>query len=121
LVRALAIELSGLMCPVWYDEFSLQVGDSLRTTIEKGLKETKKCVLVLSPSFLSNGGWGKAEFDSVFTREILQGTNVILPVWHNVTVREVYEYSPRLADKVALMSSIGVAELARKLSNAIKA
>jgi hypothetical protein len=28
LVRALAMELSKLMCPVWYDEYSLRVGDS---------------------------------------------------------------------------------------------
>jgi hypothetical protein len=72
LVRQLAHELSKLMCPVWYDEYSLQVGASLRASIESGLKETKKCIVVLSPHFLSNEGWGKAEFDSVYTREILE-------------------------------------------------
>ena len=120
LVRELALELSKLMCPVWYDEYSLKVGDSLRACIEQGLKEAKKCVVVLSPNFLSNEGWGNAEFDSIFTREILEKSNVILPVWHNVGVQEVYEYSPRLADKVGLNSSLGVSELARRLSNAIK-
>jgi hypothetical protein len=120
LVRNLALELSKLMCPVWYDEYSLQVGDSLRTSIETGLKETQKCIVVLSPNFLSNSGWGKAEFDSVFTREILEKSNIFLPVWHNVGVHDVYQYSPRLADKVGLSSSLGVEELARKLANAIK-
>ncbi|HAT7956455.1 TPA: TIR domain-containing protein [Legionella pneumophila] len=119
LVRELALELSKLMCPVWYDEYSLKVGDSLRACIEQGLKETKKCVIVLSPNFLSNDGWGKAEFDSIFTREIIEKNNIILPVWHNVGVKEVYQYSPRLADKVGLNSSIGVQELARKLSTVI--
>ena len=108
------------MCPVWYDEYSLRVGASLRESIERGLKETKNCIIVLSPNFLSNEGWGKAEFDSVFTREILQKQNVMLPVWHKVTVEQVYEYSPRLADKVGLNSNIGVKELARKLSKEIK-
>ncbi len=120
LVRALALELIKLLCPVWYDEYSLKVGDSLRQSIEAGLKETSKCILVLSPSFLSNDGWGRAEFDSVFTREILEKKNVILPVWHNVGVEEVYDYSPRLADKVGLPSTLGVEELAKKLSNAAK-
>ncbi len=120
LVRQLAHELSKLMCPVWYDEFSLNVGDSLRSSIEAGLKETRKCVVVLSPSFLSNDGWGKAEFDSVYTREILEKDNVILPVWHNVSVEEVYQYSPRLADKVGLNSDLGVEELAKKLARVIK-
>ena len=111
--------MSKLMCPVWYDEYSLEVGDSLRANIEKGLKETTKCVIVLSPHFLSNDGWGKAEFDSIFTREILE-ENVMLPVWHNVNVQDVYEYCPRLADKVGLNSDVGPKELARKLVNAVK-
>jgi hypothetical protein len=105
---------------VWYDEYSLRVGASLRESIEAGLKETRNCIVVLSPNFLSNKGWGKAEFDSVFTREILEKQNVMLPVWHNVTVEQVYEYSPRLADKVGLNTNIGVKELARKLSKEIK-
>jgi hypothetical protein len=120
LVRELALEMSKLMCPVWYDEYSLEVGASLRASIEKGLKETTKCVVVLSPNFLSNDGWGKAEFDSIFTREILEKDNVMLPVWHNVTAREVYEYCPRLADKVGLNSDVGPKELARKLVSVVK-
>jgi hypothetical protein len=120
LVRDLAHQLVRLMCPVWYDEYSLQVGDSLRASIERGLKEARKCIIVLSPNFLWNEGWSKAEFDSIFTREILEGTNVILPVWHNVGAQEIYDYSPRLADKVGLPSSLGVEELARRLSVAVK-
>lgn len=120
LVRELAHEMIRLMCPVWYDEFSLKVGDSLRASIENGLKEARKCIVVLSPNFFSNGGWSRAEFDSVFTREILEKKNVILPVWHNVEAKDVYEYSPRLADKVGLRSSLGVKELARRLTAAVK-
>jgi TIR domain-containing protein len=120
LVRQLAHEMVRLMCPVWYDEYSLKVGDSLRASIEKGLKEARKCIIILSPNFLSNEGWSKAEFDSIFTREILERTNVILPVWHDVGAKEIYNYSPRLADKVGLPSSLGVEELARRLSGAVK-
>jgi hypothetical protein len=120
IVRKLALELFKVMCPVWYDEFSLKVGDSLRSSIERGLTEARKCIVVLSPNFLANEGWGRAEFDSIFTREILERANVILPVWHNVSVNDVFNYSPRLADKVGLMSSIGIPELARKLASAIK-
>jgi hypothetical protein len=120
-VRELAHELSRNFCTVWYDEFSLKVGDSLRANIERGLKETKKCVVVLSPNFLSNEGWGKAEFDSVFTREILNKENVVLPVWLGVTAQDVYNYSPRLADKVGLSSSLGAPEVARRLAGVLRA
>lgn len=98
----------------------MRVGDSLRANIEKGLKEARKCIIILSPNFLSNEGWSKAEFDSIFTREILERTNVILPVWHNVGAKEIYNYSPRLADKVGLPSLLGVEDLARRLSGAVK-
>ena len=77
-------------------------------------------IVVLSPNFLSNEGWGNAEFDSVFTREVLEKQNVMLPVWHNVSVEQFYEYSFRLADKVGLNTNIGVKELGRRLSNEIK-
>lgn len=120
LVRELAIELNKLLCPTWYDEFSLQVGDSLRESIEKGLRETRKCIVILSPDFLKNQGWCKAEFDSIYTREIIERNNVILPVWHDVGVEDVYNYSPRLADKVGLNSAVGVQDLAKKLAHAIK-
>lgn len=119
-VRELAHELAKNFCTVWYDEFSLKVGDSLRASIERGLRETKKCIVVLSPNFLSNEGWGRAEFDSIFTREILEKKNVFLPVWLNVSVNEVYNYSPRLADKVGLAASLGAQEVARHLANAVK-
>ena len=120
LVRELAFELSNLMCPVWYDEYSLKVGDSLRTSIECGLKEATRCIVVLSPNFLSNEGWGRAEFDSIFTREILEKKNIILPIWHDVGVNDVYQYCPRLADRVGLRSSLGIKELARILSEKLK-
>jgi hypothetical protein len=118
-VRDLASKLQTMLCTVWYDEFSLVPGQSLRATIEKGLKTCKKCVLILSPHFIGNDGWTKAEFDSIFTREILEKKNVVIPVWHGVTKEQVYEYSPRLLDRVAIPSSIGVEEVARKLLQGI--
>ncbi len=118
-VRELASKLQTMLCTVWYDEFSLVPGQSLRASIEKGLKTCKKCVLVLSPHFIGNEGWTKAEFDSIFTREMLERKNVVIPVWHGVTKEQVYEYSPRLLDRVAISSSVGVDDVARKVLQGI--
>lgn len=115
----LAIQLQKFMCPVWYDEFSLKVGDSLRGGIEAGLKECSKCILVLTPNFLANGGWSKREYDSVFTRELVEKQQVILPVWADVSVEEVYSYSPILADRLGVNWSLGVEEVARRLVRAL--
>lgn len=119
-VRELASTLQKMLCPVWYDEYSLIAGQSLRLSIEKGLRECRKCVLILSENFLSNNGWTKAEFDSVFTREILEAQNVIVPVWLGVSKEQIYAYSPRLLDKVGISSSLGVEEVARRIVRAVQ-
>jgi hypothetical protein len=118
-VRGVAEKLISMRCPVWYDEFSLKVGDSLVESIEKGLKESAKCIVVLSPSFLSNPGWTKAEFKTAMHKHISSGGATILPIWHNVSRAEVEEYSPFIIDIVALKSDMDIDELVRKLFAAI--
>ena len=103
IARPLAQGLNSRLCYVWYDEFSLKVGDSLRSEIEKGLKEAKKCILIITPEFINNPGWVKTEFDSIFTREIILKENIILPIWYNVNQVDVYNFCPSLADKFALV------------------
>ncbi len=111
----IAMGLQKLMCPVWYDEFSLNVGDSLRESIEHGIKESKTCIVVLSPNFFANTGWTKKEFNSIFSKEIVEGKNVILPVWHKVSRQEVYDYSPNLADRKGISTDLGIDEVVKRL------
>lgn len=121
IAEPIALRLQGLMCPVWYDQFSLRVGDSLRESIEAGLREAPKCILILTPNFFSNTGWSKREYDSIFTREVVEQQKVILPVWHDITAGDAYRFSPILADRVAASWSLGVEEVARRLLSALEA
>lgn len=118
--RPIAIGLSKLMCPVWFDEYSLKVGDKLRESIEKGIKDCKKCILILSPHFLANNGWTKVEFNSIFTRELIEETDVVLPVWHGINREELYEYCPSLVNKLGIKTDVGIEEVIRKLHKAIQ-
>jgi hypothetical protein len=120
IAEPIALQLMKMMCPVWYDEFSLRVGDSLRESIERGLKECSKCILVLTPNFIANEGWAKREYDSIFTRELIEKQKVILPVWHEISPEQVYEFSPMLKDRVAVQWSLGLEEVTRRLFNAIE-
>ncbi|MBK7492939.1 MAG: toll/interleukin-1 receptor domain-containing protein [Nitrosomonas sp.] len=120
IARNVASNLSKRLCPVWYDEFSLKVGDNLRISIEKGLKECKKCVIILSPKFISNTGWTKKEFDSIFTREILENKTLVLPIWYNVTKNDVYDYCPSLLNiKGINYIQLGEKEVCQQLFDAI--
>lgn len=102
IAKRIAQGLSSRLYPVWYDEYSLKIGDSLRESIETGIKEAHKCILVLTPNFLNNTGWSKTEFNSIFTRELVTKEKVVLPIWYNVSPIDIYEYSPSLADTFAL-------------------
>ena len=103
-VRHLAETLEAKGASVWYDEFTLSVGDSLRREIDRGLASSQFGVVVLSEAFFKKE-WPQRELDGLVTLEI-QGRSRILPIWHKVSLDEVARYSPTLADKVALNTSL---------------
>lgn len=117
-VRPLAELLKENHLEVWYDEFSLSVGDSLRVSIDKGLLKSRYGIVVLSPEFFKKR-WTERELNGLVAREMADEMDLILPIWHNLSKDELLEYSPPLADKVALDSKHGVEyvcdELKKKL------
>lgn len=100
LVRPLAELLTKLGVKVWYDEFTLRVGDSLTRSIDKGLSGSRYGIVVLSPDFFSKN-WPEYEYRGLNAKE-MAGGKVILPIWYRVKRAEVLKYSPPLADKYAL-------------------
>jgi len=113
-VRPLAGILKEYGFRVWYDEFELEIGDSLRESIDKGLVNSNYGIVVLSPKFLDKNRT-KYELNSLVAKEV-EGKKVILPIWHNVSKQDILNYSPMLADKLALSTdSMAVDEIAKKL------
>jgi hypothetical protein len=98
-VRSLAEALVAHGLTVWYDEFALRIGDSLRQKIDKGLARSRVGLVVLSPAFVSKG-WTNYELDGIVTRAV-SGEQLLLPIWHNITKQQVIDFSPSLADKLA--------------------
>ncbi|MBI1923710.1 SUMF1/EgtB/PvdO family nonheme iron enzyme [Candidatus Poribacteria bacterium] len=105
-VKPLATALNACGLRVWYDEFTLQLGDNLRRSIDKGLTHSKFGIVVLSHAFFKKE-WTQYELDGLVQRET-EGEKVILPVWHEVTREDVLGYSPPLANKVAVNSTKGM-------------
>lgn len=102
-VRPLAIALKNKGVSVWYDEFELKIGDSLRRKIDQGLSKSKFGIVVISKDFIQKG-WTNYELDGLMTKAI-SCQQTLLPIWHNITKQEVIDYSPSLADKVARNTS----------------
>ena len=117
-VRPLAIALKNKGVNVWYDEFELKIGDSLRRKIDHGLSKSKFGIVVISRSFIKKG-WTNYELDGLMTKAI-SGQQILLPIWHDITKQEVIDYSPSLADKVARNTSQEtVEEIAEEIAELI--
>ena len=119
-VRPLAEALTRLELDVWYDESTMKLGDSLRESIDKGLRNSRYGVVVVSTAFIAKK-WTQYELNGMVARE-MNGVKVILPIWHKVSKDEILRYSPTLADKIALNSSMfSIDEIAQKLAEIVKA
>ncbi len=110
--RPLAEKLKELGFWVWFDEFTLEIGDSLRRSIDKGLVNSRYGIVILSPSFFKKQ-WPQYELNGLTAREI-EGRKVILPVWHKLEKTDILKVSPPLADKVAGNTSMNSIEQVAK-------
>lgn len=99
---------------VWFDEFELVVGDSLRRKIDEGLRMSEVGVIILSHHFFSKE-WPQRELDGL----VAQGKRV-LPIWHGLTHDEVSKFSPTLAGVYAVKSEVGPAVIAPKLIQGLR-
>jgi hypothetical protein len=119
-VRPLAVALQSRGLTVWYDEFELRIGSSLRRNIDQGLARSRFGVVVLSPSFFCKN-WPQYELDGLVTRE-MTGEQIILPLWHKLTKAEVTAASPSLADKLARSTAdLTVEEIAAEIAEVVSA
>ena len=56
IVRPLANTLVEKGVKVWYDEFEMKIGDSLRRKIDKGLANSRFGIVVISKDFIKRDG-----------------------------------------------------------------
>lgn len=112
---------------VWYDTDKLKWGDSMREKIDRGLAKSRYGVVILSPNYIAEHKyWTKAELNGLFQVETVNG-KTILPIWHNLTKKQVVEYMytaeecPKLTFSKELMISKGcrVTIIALRMQRAI--
>lgn len=99
-------ELRNLGIRVWYDTDQMRWGDSMRAKIDEGLTKSKFGIAILSPNYIKEGKyWTKAEFNGLFQLESVNG-KTLLPIWHNLTKKEVMDFSPLVANKKAMTTAM---------------
>ncbi|NMF90991.1 toll/interleukin-1 receptor domain-containing protein [Aromatoleum petrolei] len=98
---------------VWYDNFELTLGDSLRKSIDRGLANSRFGIVILSHSFFSKH-WPQMELDGLVARES-NGVKVVLPIWHRVSAAQVQQYSPLLAGRLAVSTDQGLEHVVQEV------
>ena len=116
-VRPLASKLKSRGLRVWYDEFTLSLGDSLRRSIDLGLASSRYGLVVLSKNFFIKE-WPQKELDGLVAREDGK-EKVILPIWHSITKKEIQRFSPILSDRLAVSSDKGIEFVTNEIIRAI--
>lgn len=119
--HSVALPLANLLeqkgVKVWIDDHQLLLGDSLLKEIEKAMLSSRYGVVILSHTFLQKY-WTNIELEALFTKEEEHG-KVILPIWHNITKKELSSYSLILSGRLAISTSEGLSYVVDKILKSI--
>lgn len=118
--RPIARQLVEKGFTVFYDEFSIKIGDSLRQVIERAVEACDYGVVILSRNFFE-GPWPQYELDGLIAREMHSRRKVVLPVWHDVTHRDLVALAPSLSMKLAADTRFGIPFVVNMICEAIEA
>jgi len=118
-VRPLAQALAQLGVRVWYDEFTLKLGDSLSRSIDKGLAGSRFGLVIISEFFIRKE-WPERELQGLVAGKVAEQT-VILPIWLGVSQQEVFDFSPPLADTFAVVvNSMSAEQVVLRILKAVR-
>ena len=101
-----ALRAGGLS--IWVDDLERKTGGGIPQTISEAIASSRIAIAVLSKAFF-NGGWPARELDRLVTGSV-EGAQVVLPIWHEITKDEVASYSASLAEKIARTTSTQTVE-----------
>lgn len=111
----LAIALRERGLKVWLDKTELRISDSLRRKIDYGLAHSAFGIVVLSSSFFAKG-WPQYELDGIIGLSV-NGSQRMLPIWHEISRDEIARQSPSFVDKIARNTAVDtIAEIADEIA-----
>lgn len=104
---ARALQVAGIK--TWYDSDQIGWGQSIRQSIDKGLVNSRFCIVVLSPDFLKKY-WTNYELNGIFQKDAISKGSIVLPVWHKVTREEIQQKNLTLTDMLAMNTALHTIE-----------
>lgn len=102
-VEQLYQSINKLGINVFYDRESLEWGDNWKDRILNGTKKSEFAVIVISENFFDRE-WTEKELAEFLSRQNRNGQKLILPILHNITLSQLQERYPSVADIQAIDS-----------------
>ena len=103
-VDELKASLDKLKIEIFYDKDSLEWGDNWKGRILEGVAKAEFAIIVISRNFFDRE-WTERELMEFLNRQNVNGQKIILPILHNITMAQLKEKYPAIADIQALDSS----------------
>jgi hypothetical protein len=116
IARPLVEALRAKGITVWFDEYELNLGDSLPRKIEQGLRESRHGLVIMSKNFFQKE-WPKKELGALFVLE--SSERRLMPVWHKLTIDDVKRLAPLLADRFAISTDRGIPAIVAAVTRAL--
>lgn len=104
LIEELYQSLQKLGINIFYDKESLEWGDNWKEQILNGTKKAEFAIIVISENFFDRE-WTERELSEFLNRQNRNGQKLILPIVHNITMQQLQEKYPNVADIQAIDSS----------------
>lgn len=104
LIEKLYQSLNKLGIKIFYDKESLEWGDNWKDRILNGTKKAEFAIIVISENFFDRE-WTERELSEFLNRQNRNGQKLILPILHNITVPQLQEKYPSVADIQAIDSA----------------
>lgn len=103
LIEKLYRSLEMLGIKIFYDKESLEWGDNWKDRILNGTKKAEFAIIVISENFFDRE-WTEKELHELLNRQNRNGQKLILPIVHNITMEQLKDKYPSVADIHALDS-----------------
>lgn len=88
---------------IFYDKESFEWGDNWKDKILRGTQKSEFAVIVISENFFDRE-WTEKELAEFLGRQNRNGQKLILPILHNITLEQLQQQYPSVADIQAIDS-----------------
>ncbi|MCM1439551.1 MAG: toll/interleukin-1 receptor domain-containing protein [Roseburia sp.] len=103
LVENLYRSLDKLGIKIFYDKESIEWGDNWKEKILHGVNKAEFAIIVISENFFGRE-WTERELNELLSRQNRNGQKIILPILKNITIEQLQQKYPSVADIQAIDS-----------------